>query len=185
MVAMIRAQYIDVEVLRQMREHFVRSGSLVIDSVFERSVLRRLSQQLGALSFREVHVPNRHRYSFYRGVSSVEVASLCSFVSNLLGRRVIFREILRFGSRDYTLRSDFEQVATGEDVFFFVLAGEWCERFGGAVTYTSLKGLPQLFIPLSNRLCIVRCTREMQSFVQYINSLSETKSFFLLRFTVS
>lgn len=174
-MAEINPVYLKEQMIKAIRQKLQTEGSVSVvtlaDFLVEKE-FKRLCLELSKLSYVSQKHPLQHSYSSTERSHMVQELVLSeklgSFISKIIGKTPSLFQIRRFGWKDYTILHD-EAEALGEFEVFFDASSEWDVCAGGALMYVD--GIGEYFkVPVcGNQLIIVRRSRGVQRFVQYVN----------------
>lgn len=173
----INPYYLQQHILLQLPEAFTRDGIIQLISFLREDTSSRLKQQISAAPTIIQSLPDSY---VYEETDLNLFPELVTFLYSPTGKRFIefitsipckkaTYGIKSFGHRHYTLLHDEEKGWQGVDLVLDLTAA-WHDTWGGYTRYINAQETLFTIFPKANTLTLIRRTKDMHSFVKYVNA---------------
>jgi hypothetical protein len=168
--------------IKAITKEFKTTGYVQLADFLTEKKMATLLKNLKKIKVAKSYEPDLHRYS--HGAlkkllfSDATFGALLATLFSCEGHTDF--EVFEFGVGDYTLLHDIEHDKEGVLVWLDCTK-DWNAEAGGMTVVTSEENDPLLFAPTFNALHAVRITRDLGSFVKYVNCFAGKKKLLLVK----
>lgn len=158
--------------MAQVKKHFMKEGSVVLEAFLDLDVFEKVKGEfLNGEFVDEVH-PILHAFKMTK-VSGDGALFVKEFLKKVLGDVNFSWDVRSFGWKDYTIINDDVTLDDGYDVYFCL--EDWEYSNGARIVYVDGNGGYVYFTPKANTLVLVKRSKNMQKFIEYVNHYAKEK----------
>ena len=167
---MINKDYLKYDALGSITDVLNKIGSVQLRSFMDEKSFKKIVKEASKIRMKRLYFPLKESYLFAKFNNGGLLKELEAFFSLLVGKRLKVKSsyLISFKHKDYFLLNDIKKESNGFKAIF-ELTERWDDKSGGYACFLKNgKEFVRIF-PIKNSLTIVKTSKDMQSFVKYVN----------------